>query len=75
MNAKEMFKKLKLNCYDIDYIDDEPIRILYHNNNGTRVNISKKGIEYTENYDRNPLPLYFLPAINKQIEELGWNNE
>ena len=73
MNAKEMFKKLKLNYRNIKCIDEEIVEILYHNDAGTRVDISKEGIEYVENYNERPLPLYFLPAVNKQIEEFRWN--
>lgn len=72
MTAKEMFKKIKLNCYDVSYIDNEIVEVLYYNDNDT-VDISKKGITYTENGNKKPLPLYFLPAVNKQLEELGWN--
>ena len=73
MTAKEMFKKLKLNYSNVKYIDEEIIEILYHNDCGTRVDISKEGIEYTENYNERPLPLRFLPAVNKQIEEFKWD--
>ena len=73
MKAKEMFKKLKLNCCDVKYIDEKIVKIVYHNDDGTGIDISKKGIEYTEAHDRRPVPLIFHEAITKQLEELGWN--
>ena len=72
MKAKEMFEKLKLEYRSIDYKKDEILEIQYSNGNGTRITISKKRIEYVENYNRKDLPMEFLKAINKQIEELGW---
>lgn len=73
MKAKEMFKKLKLNCCDVKYIDEKIVKIVYHNDAGTRIDISKRGIDYTEDYYGRPVPLIFHEAITKQLEELGWN--
>lgn len=75
MKAKEMFEKLKLEYRSIDFKKDEILEIQYSNRNGTWINISKKRIEYVENHNSRALPMEFLKAINKQIEELGWNDE
>ena len=73
MGAKEMFKKLGLEYYAMCYKNDQILDITYSNNDGTRLTISKNGIEYIENHNRKNLPLLTLKAINKQIEELGWD--
>lgn len=73
MGAKEMFKKLGLEYYTMCYKNDQILDITYSNNDGTWLTISKNGIEYIENHNRKNLPLLTLKAINKQIEELGWD--
>lgn len=73
MGAKEMFKKLGLEYYAMSYKNDQILDITYSNNDGTWLTISKNGIEYIENHNRKNLPLLTLKAINKQIEELGWD--
>ena len=75
MTAKEMFEKLKLEYRSIDYKKNEILEIQYSNGDGTWINISKKRIEYVENHNNKSLPLEFLKAINKQVEELGWDKE
>lgn len=75
MCAKEMFRKLKLDCIIIDYEKNKITKITYHNNGGTLCCITKEYIEYIKDFNRTALPLYFIPAINKQIEELGWLDE
>ena len=73
MGAKEMFKKLGLEYYAMCYKNDQILDITYSNNDGTWLTISKNGIEYIENHNRKNLPRLTLKAINKQIEELGWD--
>lgn len=83
MTAKEMFKKL--NFYYDDSIEDE---INYFNKNfisDTNVisfNLINKTISCFVESDSPCTPnkpyylsFYELQAINKQMEELGWNNE
>lgn len=75
MSAKEMFKKLeykklpkKYNKYIICYekqfnvIELLNIRIIFH--------LSTKTIQFTPYYRYS---MKELKAINKQVEELGWN--
>ena len=75
MNAKEMFGKLGLEYCSIDYKKNEIIGIQHSNAYGTWIKISKKYIEYVENFDCSRLPLKFIKPINKQLEELGWLDE
>lgn len=70
-----MFEKLKLEYRSIDYKKNEILEIQYSNGDGTWINISKKRIEYVENRNNRSLPIEFLKAINKQLEELGWDKE
>lgn len=73
MKAKEMFEKLGFNYRKELYKNDELIEIQFNNHDGTQVTISKEKIEYIENYYKSQLPFNLLKAINKQVEELGWN--
>ena len=73
MIAKEMFEELGFEYRKELYEKDKLIEIQFNNNNGTWVTISKEKIEYVENHNKSQLPLNMLKAINKQIEELGWN--
>lgn len=69
MSAKEMFKKLGyeerketyfLNCVK-SYIDYKTLNIIYFDSDKT-IDINSMIITYD-----------LLQAINKQVEELGWN--
>ena len=75
MTAKEMFEKLGFNYRKELYEKDKLIEIQFNNYNGTWVTISKEKIEYVKDHDKSKLPLNLLKVINKQIEELGWDNE
>lgn len=72
MKAKELFEELGFEYRKELYEKDKLIEIQFNNNNGTWVTISKEKIEYVENCNKSQLPLNMLKAINKQIEELGW---
>lgn len=71
-SAKELFKELGYNDRTELYEKDELKEIKFIND-GDWVIISKEKIEYVENRNRGNLPIKFLKAINKQVEELGWN--
>ena len=78
MSAKEMFEKLGYECFDDREYEGLPLIILYRNeNNGviTKVRFDlpdKKYITNIQNIEsKNNGKL--LQAINKQVEELGWN--
>lgn len=75
MTAREMFEKFGLDDYSIDFKKGGISRIRYTDGNGTWIDISEKEIEYVEKHSKCNLPTKFLKAINKQIEELGWDNE
>ena len=72
-SAKEMFEELgfknRIELYENDILKE--IKFI---NDGNWIVISKHRIEYVENRNRSDLPLKFLNATNKMIEELGWNN-
>lgn len=83
MSAKEMFEKLG---YELDIITD--FEILYHmkweisTTYWVSFNLINKSFECFVNSDSpfEPSKSYaidieLLKAINKQVEELGWNNE
>lgn len=72
MSAKEMFKKLGLQYLSIDYIGEQPERIMYHDNNGTRIIITKTYIESVLHYNDSALNIKYLPAIIQQLKEYGW---
>ena len=68
MSAKEMFKKIGYECineekliYKGKHFTGRPIHIVFFDN---------KKLLITQS-----IGLDELQAINKQIEELGWNNE
>lgn len=78
MSAKEMFEKLEYECFDDREYEGLPLTILYRKeNNGviTKVRFDlpdKKYITNIQNIEsKNNGKL--LQAINKQVEELGWN--
>ncbi len=73
MNAKEMFEKLG---YTYDNDDD---RLAIYRENVTKRYVCIFYKTDNENfrlkfYDHY-IPMELLNAINKQVEELGWNNE
>ena len=87
-SAKEMFEELgykltfyhtkpkEVECYQFIYECNEnsPRRIEFRKDNlGTCLYISYEGL--FEGIYHNRLPFKILNAINKQVEELGWNNE
>ena len=74
ISAREKFSQLGLNYRTELFKNDKLIEIKFSNNDGNWVIISNKKIEYVENHQNSKLPLEILKAINKQIEELGWNN-
>lgn len=69
--AKEMFKELGY----LFYSDDETI--CYFNKEFGRIGFHLYEEEYTFFYDKNRIMIdgKLRKAINKQVEELGWNNE
>lgn len=81
MKAKEMFKEL-----DIYLIKEKPLTYqqddggyitTYLFNNITQCIQIKEYEEYNNNKPQGSttLSIELLQAINKQVEELGWNNE
>ena len=89
MSAKEMFEKLgylreiQPSFYekeDIKYIKEnnntKSKRIIEFSNNGEYIDITEEFKEDLpkDNINYNYLDFKELQAINKQIEELGWNN-
>lgn len=81
MTAKEMFKKV-----DFYIVKEKPLT--YQNDDGGYItqylfNPITQGLqvseweEYSNNKPQGTTTLYLehIQAINKQIEELGWNNE
>jgi len=77
MTAKEMFEELKyqrLYLYDEDERDFVREFVVYRKRGNEIVfNTIHKVIEMHIEEDIIDMPL--LKAINKQIEELGWNND
>ena len=79
MTAREMFEKLGYEyneCYFERTLDD-----IYYQKNGKytpqiRFNLNHKCVQdYREGNKSSAFDIKLLQAINKQIEELGWNNE
>lgn len=75
MSAKEMFEKLGLGYYSIDYKKNEIIKILYSDGKNIEITISKKYIDYRKNGKKSLLPTIFIKPISKQLEELGYLDE
>lgn len=77
MSAKEMFEKLGFNSRKESYKDNKLIEIQYANyGKGDWITISLEKIEYVEKRNRTDfIPINLLQAINKQVEELHWNDE
>lgn len=81
MTAKEMFEKLGYECFDDRERDGLPLSILYRKEDIPEVvgyvSFDLPDRRYTTNVEniesKNNGKL--LQAINKQVEELGWNNE
>ena len=74
MSAKEMFKELGYKERKEEFKDDKIYAITFANySEGNWIIITKKTIEIVTNRNRGYLSTSMLPAINKQIEELGWN--
>lgn len=80
MSAKEMFEKLgyELNSeneWNLTYSKDIILNQFY--TSPITINFRKKNERVIEKYDANgksvPIYMYDLQAINKQVEELGWN--
>jgi hypothetical protein len=74
MTAKEMFEELGYEIYKgfcyIEYTKEKPINRYQSDSCQIRFYENDKKISVYQNLD-----LQELKAINKQIEELGWNNE
>ena len=74
MNAKEMFEKLGYEERKEEYKNDKIYAITYADYvNGNWITITLDKIEVVTNRTKGYLNISMLPAINKQIEELGWN--
>ena len=72
--AREMFEELGYKEREESYKNNEIISIRYANyRDGNWITIYKNHIECIRNRANGFLPLNILPAINKQVEELGWN--
>jgi 5-bromo-4-chloroindolyl phosphate hydrolysis protein len=68
VNAKEMFEKL-------GYELEEDNWIIYSNEEDAIVFMDDKTFYKRHYYDAGDITMKELQAINKQVEELGWNNE
>lgn len=78
MKAKEMFEKLgyefEITEYDefkpdYNYVDEKG-NVIYFDLEDKELNFMPVGKQLIIRQ-----PLKFIQAINKQVEELGWNNE
>lgn len=73
MKAKEMFEKLGYKERKEEYKNDKIYAITYVDyENGNRITITKEKIEIVKDRTKGYLEISVLPAINKQVEELGW---
>ncbi len=77
MKAKEMFEKLG---YEIDFITDHSFGYIKKKTNGEEKTITfndcgtaKFFVIIESDRDNPSINLEELQAINKQVEELGWN--
>jgi hypothetical protein len=72
MTAKEMFEELGYKIYKgfcyIEYTKEKPINRYQYDSYQIRFNDNDKKVSIYQNID-----LQELKAINKQIEELGWD--
>lgn len=74
MSAKEMFEELGYNQRTEEFKNDKIYAITFANySKGNWIKITKETIEIVTNRRSGYLSTSMLPAINKQIEELGWN--
>ena len=74
MSAKEMFEKLGYNERKEEFKGDKIYAITFANySKGNWIIITKETIEIVTNRRNGYLSTSMLPAINKQVEELGWN--
>lgn len=74
MSAREMFKELGYNERKEEFKDDKIYAITFANySKGNWIKITKETIEIVRNRINGYLSISMLPAINKQVEELGWN--
>jgi hypothetical protein len=71
--AKEMFEKLG---FDVGKIYSREDVVCYHNYGKISVYFHKnKSVGVHSNGNYSIINIELLQAINKQVEELGWNNE
>lgn len=76
MSAKEMFEKLGYKERTEEFKNDKLIAITYADyENGNWIEITNKTIKVVKNRRDGCLFVSELQAINKQIEELGWDND
>lgn len=71
--AKEMFEEL-----GYEDVGDDEFKTMYSNGDYTNhrtIIFWKRWKQISINFDENDATIYFreLQAINKQVEELGWN--
>ena len=75
MTAKKMFEKSGYNERSEEFKNDEIYSITHANyEEGNWIKITRENIEIIKNRNKGYLDTSLLPAINKQIEELGWND-
>ena len=78
MKAKEMFKKLGYK-QKLQYEDDDLIAIRYKNKYNIEIIFDLWDCDFVkfgkiwENIGNSSINMEELQAINKQVEELGWN--
>lgn len=76
MKAKEMFEELGYKERKEEFKDDKIFAITFADyKNGNWIKITKETIEVVKNRTNGYLSVSILPAINKQVEELGWLDE
>jgi flagellar basal body rod protein FlgB len=74
MSAKTMFENLGYEERKEEYKNDKIFAITYTDyEDGNWIKITKETIEVVRNRTNGYLSVSTLPAINKQIEELHWN--
>lgn len=75
MSSKEMFEKLGYKERKEEFKDDKIYAITHADyRKGNWIKITKETIEVVKDRTNGYLDTSLLPAINKQIEELGWND-
>lgn len=78
--AKEMFKRIGYDCFDDRESEEKPLSILYKQpERGLGEHVPYVNFNLVDKkWDTNIVDVHKLPvqaAIDKQIEELGWDNE